>query len=32
MALLQVDPRLDSLRETPRFAQLVESMKFPRRP
>ncbi len=31
MALLQVDPRLDQLRETPRFAQLVESMKFPER-
>ena len=29
MALLQVDPRLDPLRERPRFTQLLEAMRFP---
>jgi hypothetical protein len=29
MALLQVDPRLDPLREHPRFVRLLELMAFP---
>jgi serine/threonine-protein kinase len=29
MALLQVDPRLDPVREHPRFSRLLEAMRFP---